>query len=72
MSKHPTEPWRVGDRANDALRINGDETEQKSSGEGPTRVTQRGRRRLRGWGGRINTDAIDNSAGRSTPRITRS
>ena len=57
----------VGDRANDALRINGDELRAKVVGEGANLgVTQRGRIEARSGGGRINTDAIDNSAGVDT------
>jgi glutamate dehydrogenase len=57
----------VGDRANDALRINGDEIRAKVVGEGANlAVTQRGRISYALVGGRINTDAIDNSAGVDT------
>jgi glutamate dehydrogenase len=57
----------VGDRANDALRINGDEIQAKIVGEGANLgVTQRGRVAYALVGGRINTDAIDNSAGVDT------
>jgi glutamate dehydrogenase len=62
----------AGDRANDALRVDGRELMCKVVGEGANLgVTQRGRveySRLaqEGKGGRINTDAIDNSAGVST------
>ena len=57
----------VGDRANDALRINGDEIRAKVVGEGANlAVTQRGRVAFALAGGRINTDAIDNSAGVDT------
>ncbi|MBV8088564.1 MAG: NAD-glutamate dehydrogenase, partial [Alphaproteobacteria bacterium] len=54
----------VGDRANDALRINGNEIRAKVVGEGANlAVTERGRVAYALAGGRINTDAIDNSAG---------
>ena len=54
----------VGDRANDALRVNGDEIRAKVVGEGANLgVTQRGRVAFALAGGRIDTDAIDNSAG---------
>jgi glutamate dehydrogenase len=54
----------VGDRANDALRIDGDEIRAKVVGEGANlAVTERGRVAYALAGGRINTDAIDNSAG---------
>jgi glutamate dehydrogenase len=57
----------VGDRANDALRINGGEIRAKIVGEGANlAVTQRGRVAYALAGGRINTDAIDNSAGVDT------
>ena len=54
----------VGDRANDALRIDGKELRARVVGEGANLgVTQRGRVEYAFAGGRINTDAIDNSAG---------
>ncbi|WEK02695.1 MAG: NAD-glutamate dehydrogenase [Candidatus Devosia phytovorans] len=54
----------VGDRANDAIRITGAEVRAKVIGEGANLgVTQRGRVDYALKGGRINTDAIDNSAG---------
>jgi glutamate dehydrogenase len=54
----------VGDRANDALRVNGNEIRAKVVGEGANlAVTERGRVTFALAGGRINTDAIDNSAG---------
>jgi glutamate dehydrogenase len=54
----------VGDRANDALRIDGDKVRAKVVGEGANLgVTERGRVAYALAGGRINTDAIDNSAG---------
>jgi glutamate dehydrogenase len=57
----------VGDRADDALRVNGDEIRAKVVGEGANlAVTQRGRVAFALAGGRINTDAIDNSAGVDT------
>jgi glutamate dehydrogenase len=57
----------VGDRANDALRINADEVRAKVVGEGANLgVTQRGRVAYALKGGRIDTDAIDNSAGVDT------
>jgi glutamate dehydrogenase len=57
----------VGDHANDALRVNGDELRAKVVGEGANlAVTQRGRVAFALAGGRINTDAIDNSAGVDT------
>ena len=57
----------VGDRANDAVRINGSEVRAKVIGEGANLgVTQLGRIEYARSGGRINTDAIDNSAGVDT------
>ncbi len=57
----------VGDRANDALRINGRELRAKVVAEGGNLgVTQRGRIEAALAGVRINTDAIDNSAGVDT------
>ncbi|WP_093454613.1 NAD-glutamate dehydrogenase domain-containing protein [Sphingomonas sp. YR710] len=54
----------VGDRANEAHRINGDEVGARVIGEGANLgVTQAGRIAFGLKGGRINTDFIDNSAG---------
>ncbi len=54
----------VGDRANDALRVNGAELRCRMVGEGGNLgFTQRGRVEYALAGGLINTDAIDNSAG---------
>jgi glutamate dehydrogenase len=54
----------VGDRANDALRANGDELRCRVVGEGGNLgFTQRGRIEYALTGGRIYMDAIDNSAG---------
>lgn len=54
----------VGDRANDAIRINGNEVRAKVIGEGGNLgTTQLGRIEYSLKGGRLNTDAIDNSAG---------
>jgi glutamate dehydrogenase len=55
---------QVGDKANDALRIDGEAIRAKVVGEGANLgVTQRGRVAYAQKGGRIDTDAIDNSAG---------
>ena len=55
---------QVGDRANDAVRITGRMIRAKVLGEGANLgVTQRGRIEYAQAGGRINTDAVDNSAG---------
>lgn len=62
----------AGDKANDAIRVDGGELRVKAVGEGGNLgLTQRGRieyARLGagGGGGRINTDFIDNSAGVDT------
>ncbi|MCV2353971.1 NAD-glutamate dehydrogenase [Paucibacter sp. B2R-40] len=57
----------VGDRANDALRINGADLRCKVVGEGGNLgCTQRGRVEAALAGVRIYTDAIDNSAGVDT------
>ena len=54
----------VGDRANDALRVNANQARAKVVGEGGNLgVTARGRVEFDLCGGRINTDAMDNSAG---------
>jgi glutamate dehydrogenase len=57
----------VGDRANDAVRIDAIAIRARVVGEGANlAVTQRGRVEYALKGGRINTDAIDNSAGVDT------
>lgn len=54
----------VGDKTNDALRVNGADLRVKVVGEGANLgFTQAGRIEFALKGGRINTDAIDNSAG---------
>jgi glutamate dehydrogenase len=54
----------VGDRANDAIRVNGNQLRAKVIGEGGNLgVTQRGRIEFELNGGHVNTDALDNSAG---------
>ncbi|MBT8136871.1 MAG: NAD-glutamate dehydrogenase [Gammaproteobacteria bacterium] len=54
----------VGDRANDAVRVNGNELRAKVVGEGGNLgLTQLGRIEYALTGGRLNTDFIDNSAG---------
>ena len=54
----------VGDRANDSLRVNGNQLRVKVIGEGGNLgVTQRGRIEFDLAGGHVNTDAMDNSAG---------
>ncbi len=57
----------VGDKANDAVRINGRDLNFKVVGEGANLgFTQAARIEFALAGGRINTDAIDNSAGVDT------
>ncbi len=63
----------VGDKANDAIRVNGEELRVKVVGEGGNLgLTQLGRIEFArrggpgGEGGKVNTDAIDNSAGVDT------
>jgi glutamate dehydrogenase len=57
----------VGDRATEMLRIDGCDVRAAIVGEGANLgVTQRGRIEFALKGGRINTDAIDNSAGVDT------
>ena len=54
----------VGDRANDVVRVNGDELRCRVVGEGGNLgLTQLGRIEFAAGGGRVNTDAIDNSGG---------
>lgn len=55
---------QVGDKANDSLRVNANEVRAKIIGEGGNLgLTQLARIEYARNGGRINTDAIDNSAG---------
>ncbi|MDZ4111391.1 MAG: NAD-glutamate dehydrogenase, partial [Brevundimonas sp.] len=55
---------QVGDKANDAIRVDGAEVRARVIGEGANLgMTQAGRIAFARNGGRINTDAIDNSAG---------
>ncbi len=55
---------QVGDRANDSLRIDAEDLAVKMVGEGANLgMTQRARIAFARAGGRVNTDAIDNSAG---------
>ena len=57
----------AGDRANDAVRLNGRDVRAKVIGEGANLgLTQLGRVEYALKGGRLNTDAIDNSAGVDT------
>ncbi|MFE2761369.1 NAD-glutamate dehydrogenase [Streptomyces halstedii] len=57
----------VGDKGNDAIRVNGEDLRARVVGEGGNLgATQLGRIEFARTGGRINTDAIDNSAGVDT------
>ena len=57
----------VGDKANDAVRVDGRDLRVRVVGEGGNLgLTQRGRVEYARGGGRVNTDAIDNSAGVDT------
>ncbi|MFP1626833.1 NAD-glutamate dehydrogenase [Streptomyces sp. 5K101] len=57
----------VGDKANDAIRVNGEDLRVRVVGEGGNLgLTQLGRIEFDRHGGRVNTDAIDNSAGVDT------
>src|SRR6202042_701547 len=59
-----------GDRANDAVRINGMELKAKVVGEGGNLgLSQRGRIEYALAGGRLNTDFIDNSGGVNTSDV---
>jgi glutamate dehydrogenase len=58
---------QINDKANDAIRVPAKDLHAKVIGEGANlAVTQRGRIEFARSGGRINTDAIDNSAGVNT------
>jgi len=60
----------VGDRSNDAVRVTGAELRAKVIGEGANLgMTQRGRIEASLRGIRLNTDAIDNSAGVNTSDV---
>ncbi|HEX8664169.1 MAG TPA: NAD-glutamate dehydrogenase, partial [Beijerinckiaceae bacterium] len=60
----------VGDRANDAIRITGAQVRARVIGEGANLgATQRGRIEAARAGVRLNTDAIDNSAGVNTSDV---
>ena len=57
----------AGDKANDAIRVDGDQLRVRVVGEGGNLgLTQLGRVEFAAAGGHINTDAIDNSAGVDT------
>ena len=66
----PESHGQIGDRANDAVRINGNELRAKVFGEGGNLgCSQLGRIEYAQAGGRINTDFVDNSAGVNTSDI---
>ncbi|MFT0892043.1 NAD-glutamate dehydrogenase [Pseudochelatococcus sp. G4_1912] len=61
---------RVGDRANDAIRITGNQVRARVIGEGANLgMTQQGRIEAARKGVHLNTDAIDNSAGVNTSDV---
>ncbi|HVT54444.1 MAG TPA: NAD-glutamate dehydrogenase, partial [Xanthobacteraceae bacterium] len=61
---------RVGDRANDSIRVTAAQLRCKVIGEGANLgMTQRGRIEAARAGARLNTDAIDNSAGVNTSDV---
>ncbi|MCX3063336.1 NAD-glutamate dehydrogenase [Streptomyces beihaiensis] len=60
----------VGDKANDAIRVDGKDVRAKVIGEGGNLgATQLGRIEFARSGGKVNTDAIDNSAGVNTSDV---
>ncbi|WBQ09385.1 NAD-glutamate dehydrogenase [Hyphomonadaceae bacterium ML37] len=64
MKASHEQDWEVGDRANDPLRINGNEMNAAVIGEGANLgVTQAARIEYARHGGRCNADFVDNSAG---------
>ncbi|CAM5776069.1 NAD-glutamate dehydrogenase [Labrys miyagiensis] len=61
---------QVGDRANDPIRVTGSDVRARVVGEGANLgVTQRGRVEAAQKGIKLNTDAIDNSAGVNTSDV---
>ena len=67
IKAHDESHGEVGDRANEAVRMDGRAIRAKIIGEGANLgITQRGRIELAQAGVRLNTDAIDNSAGVDT------
>ena len=64
VKSHDETHVQVGDKANDSLRINGEELRAKIIGEGANLgMTQLGRVEFAMHGGRLNTDFIDNCGG---------
>ncbi len=67
IKAHDESHAEVGDRANEAVRVDGAQVRATVVGEGANLgVTQRGRIEMAQNGIRLNTDAIDNSAGVDT------
>jgi len=67
IKAHDESHAEVGDRANEAVRVDGSQIRATVVGEGANLgVTQRGRIEMAEAGIRLNTDAIDNSAGVDT------
>ncbi|MGH3332918.1 MAG: NAD-glutamate dehydrogenase, partial [Nocardioidaceae bacterium] len=67
VKSHDESHAEVGDKANDAIRVDGGDLRSRCVGEGGNLgFTQRGRIEYALQGGRINTDFIDNSAGVDT------
>ncbi|MBR9972769.1 NAD-glutamate dehydrogenase [Magnetospirillum sulfuroxidans] len=67
IKAHDESHTEVGDRANEAIRVDGRHIRAKVIGEGANLgITQRGRVEMALAGIRLNTDAIDNSAGVDT------
>ncbi len=59
--------WQVGDKANDAIRVDAGTVRARVIGEGANLgITQAGRIEFARAGGRINADFVDNSAGVDT------
>ncbi len=59
--------WQVGDKANDAIRVNAGKVRAEVIGEGANLgITHAGRIEFAKAGGRINADFVDNSAGVDT------
>ncbi|GAA2326964.1 NAD-glutamate dehydrogenase [Streptomyces kunmingensis] len=60
----------VGDKANDSIRVDGQDVRAQVIGEGGNLgATQLGRIEFARTGGKVNTDAIDNSAGVNTSDV---
>ncbi|WP_406330481.1 NAD-glutamate dehydrogenase [Streptomyces sp. NBC_00203] len=67
VKSHAESHADVGDKANDAIRVDGADLRVRVVGEGGNLgLTQLGRIEFAQHGGKINTDAIDNSAGVDT------